>query len=180
MAASFCVRPRRRGEIAVVLSQLALALISSAKERAMRILLRLLFAVVLAGGLVAPAAASPKTVCIYYFFYYNPKTGCADACSIVLKDIPDTLAAWSYVTNMTKPIPPATVMPPKPTTINSCKATVTGHPPDPGQSQCRLTLCGPESASIRDSVGPLPSQTGGTSKPARSPCAQPGDPCHQR
>jgi len=135
----------------------------------MRILKMSLLALTIIVGIAAPAAARnlarSNMVCATGTIA-NDNGSCAYVCQFPKDGMRD---AWQN--GFYKPIPPATTLPPQPTAITTCTAKEVDDSSNGchGCTDCIVTIC-----------GPAPSRTFQASKPARSPCAQPGDPCHQK
>lgn len=152
--------------------------------------MRILTLTALAGigfcGATAPAAAGTKTVCVETSIAKNANVSCADYCKLALASGPnsDFLQSWGngvVQPNIIKPVPPAVVLPPRPTNLSSCTPAGTTQPLN-GPAFCWLKICGPESASLRDSVSPY---RGSVTGPATGttfvpPCGQPGNPCPRK
>jgi hypothetical protein len=147
----------------------------------MRIFIGLLLAGAVMCGVASPAAA--KEVCVDFYFYYDANYGCSRTCSTLMVDPGFVFSQWDIgvPTSIIKPVPPATVMPPKPTSLNSCSAVAIGNTPDPNMSKCVAKICGPVSALLNDTVIPLRHQsTGAATSVGSSPCGGPRDPCPQK
>jgi len=127
----------------------------------MRILKISLLAAMIMAGVAAPAAARGYTLCATATIAIT-----GGSCPAFCQSLRDPRSGWQQ--GLYKPIPPATTLPPS---IASCttKSVADSANACQGCTDCVITVC-----------GPAPSRTFQASKPARSPCAQPGDPCHQR
>jgi hypothetical protein len=138
----------------------------------MRIPLALFFGGALLCGGIVPSVAKAKTVCAHAVSHTGDAKQCSNICTNVSADI--WVDGWKK--GYAQPIPPATTLPPAPTTITSCKAVVTG--PD----SCDVTYCGPENASYRDSVTPFRQKVTGPANGITPvpPCGGPGNPCPRK
>lgn len=140
----------------------------------MRIVQISLLALMIMAGIAAPAAAVTRQVCV--FWISSLVSDCAKICSSPAFSDNNWMFVWGY----SRPVPPATVMPPIPTTLTSCKSVWKND----RVRRCEVTMCGPETVSLRDvetkgdvvKRGPARA----TSNSASAPCgAARGDPCPQ-
>jgi len=142
---------------------------------------RLIFVLAMVAAATATASdASAATVCVVTAEAYPPGDVaklCAGATSgtdpFLLGQWKDSFAIQKVINLSTvRPIPPATIIPPPPTKITDCSAVPATPPYSP--PLVSLKICGPRVLTrTTDTIK-------GSSTPVRSPCAQPGDPCHQR
>jgi hypothetical protein len=136
----------------------------------MRVLIGFLMAGILACSVATPAAA--ETVCVHFDDYCSNTTSfCHYA-----ETTKSVFLAWRPGSLRLKPIPPAVVLPPRPTKITSCEA-VSKEPP---RGYCEATICGPTNPSLRDGVTPFKDVTTAPPKSAAIPCGGAGNPCRQK
>jgi hypothetical protein len=139
----------------------------------MHILKISLLALMIVAGIVAPAAAVTRTVCESGGETFAKSDQISGGCSSLCADFSNTnrssfiamsLADWTK--GWAKPVPPAVVLPPVPTTITSCKAETDAN------GYCTMTICGPANVVLERPLR--------ASKPDQSPCSGPNDPCGRK
>ncbi len=141
---------------------------------------RLIFVLGMVAAATATASdASAATVCVVTAMAYPPGDVAKLCAGATSGTDPFLLSQWTssyaiqYTINFSsvRPVPPATIIPPPPTKITDCSAVPATPPYSP--ELVSLKICGPRRLTrTTDTIR--------GSTPVRSPCAQPGDPCHQR
>jgi len=128
-----------------------------------------LLAAMIACAVAAPAAAA--TVCVHYDAY------CANGISLCndVRNNKRVFLAWRPGSQLLTPVPPAVVLPPRPTKITSCEAV----PKEPPKGYCEATICGPAVVTLHDSEVPFKDVSTAPAGSAVVPCGGRRNPCAQ-